>query len=77
MYTLIMKKPVHERPLRGHHMRIFLCLHPSFFLGGQIGAWIARRLFSKLGAMGWRHEFGRLFEDEWVGAGALLAGSFR
>lgn len=64
MYTLIMNKPMHKCTLGRHHMRILLRFHLRLLLCRQIGAGIPRRLLSKLGAMGWRHEFGGLFEDE-------------
>lgn len=57
-------------------MGVLLRLHSSFLLSRQIGPWIPRGLFSKLGAMGWRDEFGRLFQDEGFGVGALFAGCF-
>jgi hypothetical protein len=71
VYTPIVNEPMHPGALRRHHIGIFLRLHPSFFLGGQIGTWIPRRLLSKLGAMGRRDEFGWLFKNERFGFGAL------
>jgi hypothetical protein len=76
MYTPISQKPMHERPLGRHHIRVCLRLHPRFLLGAQVWTGILWRLRPELGAVGWRNKFGRFLQHEGFAVGSLFGGSF-
>jgi len=72
MNTLIVHEPMHERPLRRHHIRILLRLLGSHLLLGQLRSWVPWSFFAETGAMGRGVELAGLLEDE--GFTGFLAG---